>query len=144
VQIPFELSPSLFNPGSDELENARCLRVLLDTLIDLNSVFLRHHAAVPLYNSGVVYGRTVTWDMLPVLYAKKKGDCKSLTAAYIAIARKSGIQCEPTFRFKRKPNGTILYHILVQLKRPGRFGSVWEDPSKILGMGKDENAWARM
>lgn len=144
MQIPFELSPSLFSPGSSELENARCLRVLLDALIDLNGAYLRHHTASPLYTSGVVYGRTITWDMLPVLYAKKLGDCKSLAAALIALARRDGISCEPVFRFKRKPDGSILYHILVQLRKPNRFGAFYEDPSKVLGMGKDENAWARM
>jgi hypothetical protein len=84
--------------------NAETLKILLDALIALDSAYLRTMARmgrrIPhLYESGVRYGRTQTWDTIPDLYVKGYGDCKSLTAAFIAQAREAGYDCEPTFRY---------------------------------------------
>jgi hypothetical protein len=131
----------VFYPGSDKLLNARTLRCLLDGLININRVYLeeskRLDYAVPLlYQSGVVYDRTTWWESIPALHARTYGDCKSLTAAWIAEQRMRGIQCRPTFRFLDDENdGTTAYHILVDLGS-GNF----EDPSKVLGMGAQEVA----
>jgi hypothetical protein len=127
--------PHVFNPDSSEDENAYVLRGLLECLIYINRGFLRSHPNVPsLYNSGVRYRRTMVWDSIPALYGRRYGDCKSLTAARIAELREKGITANPVFRFKRNDRGELLYHILVQT------GSGFEDPSKKLGMGANENA----
>ena len=133
MQITFSL-PHVFNEKSNSVDNAYALRVLLDCLIDLNQAFLLNHPAPSLYRSGVVYGRTTVWDSIPALYKRGYGDCKSLTAALIAQYRRAGVECEPVFRWVKNAAGGSDFHILVQT------ASGFEDPSKVLGMGKNENA----
>jgi len=131
--------PHVFHPGSTPVENARALRVMLECLIQLNLAFLKDHSALPLYKAGVVYGRTQVWDTIPSLYARGYGDCKSLSAALIAQYRHRGIAAQPVFRWTERPDGSGArdFHILVQTSRG------WEDPSKVLGMGQNENAPVR-
>jgi hypothetical protein len=138
MQITFDL-PHVFFPGSHSEDNAYALRALLDCLITLNRAYLRNHAATvkPLYQSGVVYGRTQVWDTIPALYQRGYGDCKSLSAALIAEYREQGKQCSPVFRWVERSNGVKDFHILVQC------GDTFEDPSKVLGMGANENAHFR-
>ena len=132
MDITFSL-PANFEGRSTDLEDGRALRVLLDSLIELNLAFLESHVAPTLYRSGVRYGRTKVWDTIPALYQRRYGDCKSLTAALIAQYRMANVKCEPVFRFVRNKDGSKDYHILVQSF------SGFEDPSKVLGMGKNEN-----
>ena len=139
MQIVFNL-PQVFSQGSDRAENSLVLRALLDNLIRINLIYLacesdRGRPVPSLYRSGVRYGRTVWWEPIPALYERGFGDCKSLTAALIAEYRNEGIPCNPVHRWIDGPNGTTNYHILVQTERG------FEDPSKVLGMGKDENAY---
>lgn len=138
MQITYNL-PHVFNPAASQAENAQVLRVLLDCQIGINLVFLKNHAAVDLYHSGVVYGRTRIWDCIPALYQRGYGDCKSLSAALIAQYRRKGIECAPVFRWIKSSNpnriGETDYHILVQTAKG------FEDPSKVLGMGRNENAY---
>jgi hypothetical protein len=180
-----------FYPGSDPELNAVALKALLDALIALNRAYLRtasrYGKRIPtLYNSGVRYGRAPagtldTWDSIPDLYNKGYGDCKSLTAAFVAQARELGHDCEPTFRYTYRTlpkellstwysklqmvrdrfgadsvpykallklnDGGLDYHILVltdgtmpQALTYSPPGTLWIDPSKKLGMGKNENA----
>ncbi len=138
MEITFNL-PHVFNPKASSVENAYALRALLDGLIQINLGFLQTHTVPVLYKSGVRYGRTTIWDSIPALYARGYGDCKSLSCAKIAEMRMRGIPCEPTFRWqKRGGNGWDIeapndFHILVQT------GTGYIDPSKVLGMGKNEN-----
>lgn len=134
MQISFDL-PHVFFAGSHPEDNAHALRALLDCLVTLNQAYLRNHAVAALYRSGVVYGRTKVWDTIPALYARGYGDCKSLTAALIAEYRLQGKACSPVFRWRERSNGVRDFHILVQC------GDTFEDPSKVLGMGRDENRW---
>lgn len=137
MDITFSI-PHVFYPGSDQDENAYALRALLDCLVRLNRGYLRSHSVPTLYRSGVRFGRTKEWDSIPALYAKKVGDCKSLSAALIAEYLEQGIPCRPGFRWIPGSNGQMLYHILVQT------ANGWEDPSKKLGMldgGRNENDW---
>lgn len=139
MQIIFNL-PQVFGEGSDRAENSLVLKQLLDTLISINIVYLKNQqlakrAVPPLYRSGVRYGRTIWWEPIPALYARRFGDCKSLTAALIAEYRLRGIPAEPVHRWITSPTGATFYHILVQTDKG------FEDPSKVLGMGKDENAY---
>lgn len=138
MQICFSL-PHVFVPGSSQTESSTALRILLNTLISLNQAYLEKHATLPLYQSGVRYGRTQVWECIPALYARGYGDCKSLSAALIAEYRRQGKLCEPVFRWQKsrdplRPND-IDYHILVLLG-----DGTFEDPSKRLGMGHNENA----
>lgn len=129
--IAYEL-PHVFHPKARRVENARALRILLECLIALDREYLRHHAARPLYRSGVVYGRTRNWLTIPKLYDLGYGDCKSLTAALVAEYRDAGIPAKPVFRWvKNTKTGFRDFHILVQTD------SGYEDPSKVLGMGKE-------
>lgn len=151
-----------FYPGASEVDNACALRALLDCLIALNLAYLKYHPVPSLYESGVVYGRTTIWEPTAALYlpnkfseegpkgklwwvpmgtsgGKKRGDCKSLSAARIAELRIKGIEANPVFRFSNRPDGSGYqdFHILVQTPNG------WEDPSRKLGMGKDELRWFR-
>jgi hypothetical protein len=123
-----------FNPDSHPVVNARVLPVLLETLIAVDRVYLRSskeagHAVPALYRSGVVYGRTRTWDSIPDVQAKKFGDCKSLVAWFCAEEREAGRTAKPVFRWIRNPNnGTRDFHILALTPKGFR------DPSKTLGM----------
>lgn len=140
MQITFNL-PHVFRPprraselNQLHIDNAYALRALLDCLVNLNLAHLRYHSCKPLYQSGVVYGRTVWWEPIPALYMRQYGDCKSLATALIAEYRMSGIAANPVFRWVRNGGDGHDFHILVQTD------SGYEDPSKVLGMGKDENA----
>jgi hypothetical protein len=127
--------PHVFHVNSSPTDNAFALRALLDCLIEINSAYLAHFKTKALYDSGVVYDRTQIWDTIPALYARRYGDCKSLSAALIAQYHQFGIEANPTFRFVKNSRGTSDFHILVQTPQG------FEDPSKVLGMGRDENAY---
>lgn len=133
MEIEFSL-PHVFEGRSTDLDDGRALRVLLDALIRLNLAFLQSHSVPTLYRSGVRYGRTKIWDTIPALYARRYGDCKSLSAALIAEYLTKGVQCKPVFRFATNKDKSKDFHILVQT------ASGFEDPSKVLGMGRIENA----
>ncbi len=131
--------PHVFKPNTPEVDNAWALQCLLDCLIELNCSYLKYggNVRIPkLYDSGVYYKRTQIWDTLPALYQRGFGDCKSLTAALIAQYTKERIECAPVFRFIRRADGSgsLDFHILVQT------ANGFEDPSKVLGMGKNEVA----
>lgn len=144
--------PHVFYPGSNQVENALALRIMLDTLIRLNQEFLRYHRVRPLYQSGVRYGRTQIWDTIPALYKRTYGDCKSLACALVAERLNEGRQAGAVHRWIHRcrfceypmvqgfcpahgkgPNveGATDYHILV-VNEKGEF----EDPSKVLGMNE--------
>jgi hypothetical protein len=143
VEITFSL-PNVFNVGADRRENAESLEALLECLVKQNIVYLRSmkrrgYTVPALYSSGVVYARTIWWENIPALYNRGFGDCKSLSAALVAQYRfveKVNARC--VFRFNPLPTSTD-YHILVEVG-PNQF----EDPSRVLGMGKDENAYFRV
>lgn len=160
MQITFNL-PHVFSAVSSKVDNAYALRALLDCQVSLGLGYLRRHAVPGLYQSGVVYARTYIWEPLAALYlpnkhrisgsiywkpvglsgGKKKGDCKSLAPALIAELLHTGYKARPVFRFVPRDDGSgaLDFHILVQTDHP-RAVSGWMDPSKDLGMGKNEVA----
>jgi hypothetical protein len=129
VRICFDLGGVFYPQASDE-DNALALQALLEALIAIDRVYLRRFRRTPkLYNSGVRYGRTQVWDSIPDLLTRRYGDCKSLTAMYVAELREAGQAALPVFRFAINPQtGRKDFHILVQR------GKTHEDPSRKLGM----------
>ena len=122
--------PHVFKPGSDDEDNAQCLRAMLEALVMANMVYLRRFPRTPrLYQSGVRYARTTVWMSIPALYEARGGDCKSLTAALVAEERVRGREARPVFRPMYNPRKQQNdFHILVQTP------SGYEDPSRRLGM----------
>jgi hypothetical protein len=135
--VTFDL-PHCFDSASDPVSNAVALQALLHCLGAINLIFLQMRpGCIPaLYDSGVYYERTTVWDSIPALYRRGFGDCKSLTAALVAEYAAQGIKSKPVFRWMvDKGDNQTNYHILVQTSQG------FEDPSKVLGMEKHENAY---
>lgn len=135
--VTFDL-PKCFDSASDPVDNARALQALLHCLGAINLIYLQYRPGqvASLYDSGVIYDRTQVWDSIPALYQRGYGDCKSLTSALIAERVVQGQKANPVFRWMVSPeDGQTNYHILVQTDEG------FEDPSKVLGMGRDENAY---
>lgn len=126
-----------FEANSSLLQNAEALNALLDCLTTINVIFLKFHPNTPkLYDSGVIYDRTTVWDSTPALYARRYGDCKSLTCALVAEYKIQGKAAKPVFRWvRRTEEKDMIFHILVQTV------AGFEDPSKILGMNAHENSY---
>ena len=148
MQITFNL-PHAFEPNSTKVANAYTLHAMLEMMVAINIAFLREHPKTPpLYESGVRYGRTLIWEVIPALYLPNKrrwvgryyapgelggaqlGDCKSLGPARAAELRLSGRKCIVEHRFRDRPNddGRLDFHILLLTD------SGYEDPSRVLGM----------
>jgi hypothetical protein len=136
TQVTFDL-PSVFQSDSNPVDNAKALQSLLHCLCDIDEEFLKHRwGTVPLlYDSGVIYDRTQVWDSTPALYARGYGDCKSLACARVAELRVMGEFAIPVFRWLADGDGQTNYHILNQTDYE------FEDPSKVCGMGQNENAY---
>jgi hypothetical protein len=123
----------VFFPGAADEDNALALQALLECLIAVDRVYLRRQGRrVPkLYNSHVRYARTKVWDSIPDLLARGYGDCKSLSAMYVAEMREAHGEraATPFFRFAVNPQTKQKdFHILVRVPKG------WEDPSRKLGM----------
>ena len=139
MQIPFSLS-NVFCPDSSSQDDAYVLKALLDVLIVANRTYLRTHTVPILYRSGVRYARTDDWLSIPDLYARRLGDCKSLACVRVVELRLQKIDADFDFRWiSRKNDGGKDFHILVKKVDPIQ-GFMYEDPSRVLGMGKDEVA----
>lgn len=133
--------PTVFVPGSSPVENAEVLKQLVENLINIDMIHMRHHPKTPELRSkdfGVVYGRSDEWMSIPSLWINGFGDCKSLTAMRVAQLRCKGRVAKPVFRFRANARGGTDYHILVQTAI-----NTFEDPSKECGM-RDEDPWAHV
>lgn len=126
--------PHVFTKEASTVANARALRPLLDCMVALNIGYLRDFSTPHIYKAGVVYGRTTWWEPIPAIIERGYGDCKSLAPWLIAQYVLAGKAAEPVFRWVLNPQGHRDFHILVQTD------AGFEDPSKVLGMGKNENA----
>lgn len=137
MQIVFNL-PHVFSRDSSRLANARALRCLLECMVELDIAYLRDNPNTPdIYSAGVVYDRTTDWEPISGVLLRGYGDCKSLAPWLVAQYRRAGVPCRPVFRFVDQPDGSKAFHILVQTARG------YEDPSRMLGMGANENARPR-
>ncbi len=143
AKVPFYLngrivsfnSKNAFEPKASSVNDAVLLRALLEGLISANLGYLDYKSYPELFSTSIYYARTQVWDTIPGLLARGFGDCKSLTAYAIAFMRRQGTQAKPVFRWIQREGGFKDFHILVE----SELG--YEDPSRILGMGNDENAY---
>jgi len=142
----------VFGLPRKDVRDARVLRVLLDALTNINRVYLEtaDHPVSPLYRAGVVYapepaGEEV-WQPIPAMYELGVGDCEDLAAARVAELRHAGHYARAVFRWMPHANGSRGYHILVDRgpKWTDGHGSHYEDPSRILGMGKNRTPVSQM
>lgn len=133
--VTFDFKP--FSVGSNALDDAIALNAMLEGLIEANIVYMRNKRFPSLFDTSVRYDRTKVWDSILGLIQRGYGDCKSLTAVRVAELRMMGYNAIPQFRWKRRDNGGKDFHILID----SELG--YEDPSRLLGMGMDENAWFR-
>ncbi len=126
-----------FRAESPSISNVRILHALMNALVVADEEYLRNHAAPRLYASHVRYGRTNEWESIPDLLSRGYGDCKSLSAWLVAEKRvRDREQAEIEFRWKRRAkSGVPDWHILVRTAKGP------EDPSKVLGMNMNENAY---
>jgi hypothetical protein len=128
--------PHVFYPGSNHRENAAALRISLECLIALNLDYLKRHPTPSFFEFEKLYRRTVEWETIPAVLLRGYGDCKSLAAWLTAEYRHRGTPAKPVFRWRKRGNGYLDYHILIQL-----VNDEWLDPSKIQGMDDSENGY---
>ena len=132
----------LFRGPKDADASHRVLQILLDALCACNVSYLQDHPETPLlYSSDLITKKprvhyeleeagNENWQDIPTTLELGYGDCEDLAcwrAAELIVREK--ILARPTFTFKLRKNGGVLYHIIV--KKPD--GSI-EDPSRRLGM----------
>jgi hypothetical protein len=132
----------LFNgPEQQELSH-RVLQILLDSLYATNVEWLKANPNAPrIYDKDVVTHKArihyeqepagqEDWQDIPTTLRLGEGDCEDLACWRAAeLTVRDNIHATPTFTFKPRKNGGMLYHILV--KHPD--GHI-EDPSRQLGM----------
>jgi hypothetical protein len=125
----------LFNGEKDRAISRAALAEMLRTLTVIDSLYLiAHPETPPLYKSGVRYMEEPPgqedWQDISTCLRIGYGDCEDLAcwrAAELNVRYK--IAAWPFFREYKRPDGSYLYHIMVQYP-DGRIG----DPSKHLGM----------
>lgn len=131
----------LFARPDSRHASERILRLLLEGLTQSNELWLREHPLTPsIYAGWLVYrpeppGRE-DWDGFRQLLRQRWGDCEDLVGARVAELRvREHVRAFPDFVWREvvRPDGRKqdVYHILVRYP-DGRY----EDPSRILGMGR--------
>jgi hypothetical protein len=126
---------NLYNRESDRPIAHRAVTHMLRALTLIGVDYLRHHPETPnLYSSGVRYEEEPPgqedWQDIPTTLELGYGDCEDL-ACWRAAEYQVRFQVDawPSFVWRRRPRGGLLYHIQVRLP-DGRV----EDPSRRLGM----------
>lgn len=141
--------------GEQALAN-RTLQIALDALYEIDCAWLRAHPETPgiyeLAAAGMGHlpraGKKLgpkgewmryereplgqeDWKDIPTCIRDGIADCEDLACWRAAeLTVRHGIPARPTYRCKERPDGSLLYHIVVRYP-DGRT----EDPSKKLGMG---------
>ena len=112
------------------------LEGILEGLVLANCELMDRSALPPLYYSGVRYRRERSgrdkWQTCEQVYSNRSGDCEDLCAWRTAELRRRGEDLAECIVRKAGPK---MWHVLV-LRADGSI----EDPSRILGMGSDEDA----
>ena len=133
MQVVLNL-PDFVGTNEDIGESAEFINAMLACVVTMNRRYLKRHSVPHIYSSGVRYGRTTEWEVVPGVLRRKVADCKSLAPWLTAVYLNQGRFAQCGFRYRMNPRtGFLDYHILVD----GPNG--WEDPSRVLGMGKNEN-----
>lgn len=130
----------LFERPDSRHASERVLRLMLEALTQADELYLRNHPDTPpLFLTGVRYQNEPPghedWDGWPQILMQGWGDCEDLVAARCSELRvRHGVRAFPDFVWRTivHPNGQEqdVYHILVRFP-----DGVYEDPSRILGMG---------
>jgi len=124
-----------FSDPKDRALSYAYLGRALDFLTDIDVEYLKAYPQTPLiYESGVRYVEEPPgqedWQDIPTCIRMVDCDCEELAAWRAAELRvRYGIQARCVFKAQLRPNGSYLFHILVEYP-DGRL----EDPSRILGM----------
>lgn len=119
IRVGFEIPPK-----------RQAILPLLDALVSLNRLELKHYRLPSIYKAGVRYlrepkGKREQWKTIRQILKDKHGDCEDLAAARSAELQQRGINARPWL--KKKGN---IWHVVVRYP-DGRI----EDPSRLLGMG---------
>lgn len=132
-----EVRVNLGERSSGWLQKSRTLglaiRPVLESLVQVNRIFLQQFRVPNLYESGVRYqreplGTTEEFAAIPAVLARGWGDCDDLAPWRVAELRHVGEHAKIKIIWKRHPNGRM-YHIVVR-----RGDGTVEDPSALLGM----------
>ena len=121
--------------GEGTEESRRVLQIMLRNLMEIDEVHLLYHPETPgLYESGVRYMEEPPgqedWYDIPTVLKLGYADCEDLACWRAAELRvRAGVAAMPVFKAFRRPNGSMLYHIVVALPDGSE-----EDPSRLLGM----------
>lgn len=132
-RITFALD--LFNSDENRDISRRSLEILLEALTKIDQLWLQRYPNLPsIYQSNVRYMEEPPgqedWQDIPTFLRMGIGDCEDAACWRAAeLNVKHGIPARPVFLEQKRPDGGMLYHIVV--KWPN--GQI-EDPSKILGM----------
>lgn len=126
---------NLFAQESDRVLSQKILLILLEALVRSNIEYLKKHpSTLKIYKSGVVYRRedgTEEWKAIPELLLDGYGDCEDLGAWLCAERRMQGYRSKCILSYKIY-GSMYQYHVKVYTDGIGV-----EDPSRVLGMGKD-------
>lgn len=137
-RITFALD--LFNGPHERALSRKTLDVMLDALLKVDILYLRENPNTPPIYQATTRGMRVRymeeppgqedWQDIPTFLCMGIGDCEDAACWRAAeLQVKHGIAARPIFKEQQKPDGGMLYHILVRYP-DGRI----EDPSRILGM----------
>lgn len=130
---------SLFDPDTDRVYSERAILSLLYGLVGVNREYLRRYQTLPLYRAGVKYIReegSEHWLAIPDIIKNGGGDCEDLACWRVAELLEVGVNAKPFLRWRKHGGSFYLYHVLVKKMVGGK--EIIEDPSRILGMGKEE------
>lgn len=121
VRVEVPASPAIFE-------------ALLEGLVAVNVLLMDRSALPPLYWSGVRYQKeigTELWQTCEQVFKASAGDCEDLACWRVAELRRAGeIDASPHV-YRAGPG---LWHVIVR-----RGNGYYEDPSRILGMGRKQS-----
>lgn len=141
MRILLNLAPQNSKNGKAWLKQSKLLAVIvrqaLEALIFANRFYLRMHHIPPLYQCGIRYAEEPEgqpyedFAAVPVVLARKCGDCDDLVSWRIAELRNAGENAKVRLKWQYDlSRGSRMYHVLVR-----RADGTVEDPSLRLGMG---------
>ncbi len=134
-QTRFTVATDLFDGEKERALSHRVLSHLLVGLTEIDALLLRRHPEYPgIYDGHVRYEEEPLgqedWQDAPTSIALGIADCEDLASWRAAeLNVRYGVRARPSFIWRKRPNGSYLYHI--QVTHPN--GAV-EDPSRRLGM----------